>query len=99
MSIGGIGQSWFIEAERGTPKSCHTIDIGFAVDVEDTDAFAAIEDHRAYGFVQPEVRGRVQVIGNVAAGGGVVNLRMRHRYVLAIAARSNGSGEWASQYR
>ena len=70
------------EADRDAPKARKTFDIFLALVVEDINAFAALDHHRADLFVPARVGGGVKVISDVAGGeriGSVVQGRLLGR--------------------
>ena len=67
---GGIGQPRFAEAERRAPQAGHALDVALAVLVDHVHAIAAHDDQRPFALELAQLGVRMQVVRDVALGGG-----------------------------
>ena len=65
---GGLHQARLVEPHCNRPEASHTLDVLFASRVVDVDALATIDHDRSDALVQPGVRIRMQLVGDVGAG-------------------------------
>src|SRR5216684_1264195 len=69
-----VDQPLLAEAQRGAPQAREALDIFLAVLVIDVDALALGDDERPLALVPLEMRVRVKIVGDVAAGGRIASL-------------------------